>query len=118
MSIPEGKALRATKARVRARVSEFGYPPIHDALVLGVKAPLGAEAFRKAVDLLVATPFEDIHVKDDVIGSVLVRASVLHRITSEKFVDFILRRIKPLMSPEEILHLDLQVEVELDDDER
>jgi hypothetical protein len=113
-----GKALGASKSRVRARVTEFGYPPVHDALVLGSGAPLGAEAFRKAVDLLVNSPFEDIPLQDDIIGSVLVRTSVLRRISKETFVDFVMRRIKPLMSAEEILHLDMQIEVELDDEER
>jgi hypothetical protein len=57
-------------------------------------------------------------MQDDVVGSILVRTSVLRRITREKLVDFVMRRIKPLMSAEEILHLDLQIEVELEDDER
>jgi hypothetical protein len=118
MSEPGGRSVGAVKSRVRARVTEFGYPPIHDALVLGNAAPLGAEAFRKAVNLLVASPFEDIRLEDDVIGGVLVRTSVLRRITKEKLVDFIIRRIKPLMGEDEILHLDLQIEVDLDDDDR
>jgi hypothetical protein len=104
--------------RVRARVTEFGYPPVHDALILGVNAPQGTEAFKKGLGLLVSTPFEHISVKDDIIGSVLVRGSVLRRISAEKFLDFIMRRVKPLMSAEEILHLDMNIEVDLDDDSR
>ena len=107
-----------TKVRVRARVTEFGYPPVHDALILGVNAPQGTEAFKKGLGLLVSTPFEHISVKDDTIGSVLVRSSVLRRISSEKFVDFVMRRVKPLMSSDEILHLDLNIEVDVDDDPR
>ena len=118
----EGKQTGAigneTKVRVRARVTEFGYPPVHDALILGVNAPQGTEAFKKGLGLLVSTPFEHISVKDDIIGSVLVRGSVLRRISSEKFLDFIMRRVKPLMSAEEILHLDMNVEVDLDDEAR
>lgn len=113
----EGK-IPETKSRVRARVTEFGYPPVHDALVLGVKAPLGTEAFKKAVGLLISSPFETLPIKDDVIGSVLVRTSVMRRISSEKFLDFVQRRIKPLMGIEDILHLDLEVEVEIDDEGR
>jgi len=118
MSGGEGRASGISKSRVRARVTEFGYPPVHDALVLGSRAPLGAQAFRKAVDLLVASPFEDIHLQDDVVGSILARTSIMRRIGKEQLVDFVLRRVKPLMSAEEILHLDLEIEVELDDDER
>jgi len=117
-SKPIGTTGNETKVRVRARVTEFGYPPVHDALVLGVNAPQGTEAFKKGLGLLVSTPFEHINVKDDVIGSVLVRSSVLRRLSPEKFVDFIMRRVKPLMSTEEILHLDMSVEVDLDDEAR
>jgi hypothetical protein len=42
----------------------------------------------------------------------------LRRISAEKFLDFVKRRVKPLMSGEEILHLDVHIEVELDDDVR
>lgn len=107
-----------TKVHVRARVTEFGYPPVHDALILGVNAPQGTEAFKKGLGLLVSTPFEQISIKDDTIGSVLVRSSVLRRISPEKLLDFIMRRVKPLMGIEEILHLDMSIEVELDDESR
>lgn len=107
-----------TKVRVRARVTEFGYPPVHDALILGLRAPQGTEAFKKGLGLLVSTPFEHISVKDDIIGSVLIRSSVLRRISSEKFLDFVMRRVKPLMGAEEILHLDMSIEVDVDDDGR
>jgi hypothetical protein len=107
-----------TKVRVRARVTEFGYPPVHDALILGVNAPQGTEAFKRGLGLLVSIPFEHISIKDDIIGSALVRSSVLRRISAEKFLDFIMRRVKPLMSAEEILHLDMNIEVDLDDDAR
>ena len=113
-----GRPAGAMKSRVRARVTEFGYPPVRDALILGTKAPLGTEAFKKAVGLLVASPFQDIAVDDEIIGAMLVRSSVLRRISAEKFLDFVLRRVKPLMSNEEILHLDLQIEVDLEDDDR
>src|SRR5688572_27837582 len=73
------------KSRVSARVTEFGYPPVHDALVLGVHAPLGTEAFKGALGLLVSVPFEHLAVSDDVVGSVLIRSSVLRRISGEKF---------------------------------
>lgn len=106
------------KSRVRARVTEFSYPPVHDALILGVHAPQGSQAFKKGLGLLVSTPFEHLSVSDDVIGSVLVRTSVLRRISAEKFLEFIMRRVKPLMGPEEILHLDISVEVEIEDDGR
>ena len=74
------------------------------------------EAFKKGLGLLVSTPFEQLSIKDDIIGSVLVRSSVLRRISPERLVDFVMRRVKPLMGIEEILHVDMSIEVELDDE--
>jgi len=104
------------RCRIRARVTEFAYPPVHDGVVIGVKAPLGLESFRRAISLLVAAPFEHIHVEDDVVGDILVRSAVLRRIDQGRLLSFVLRQVKPLMTGEEILHLDLQAEVELEDD--
>jgi hypothetical protein len=100
---------------IRARVREFVIPPIHDGLVIGKAAPIGGVAVSKAVQLLVASPFEHMEVNDDVIGDVLVRVGIVRRIPREALVDFVLRRIKPLMGPEEILHLDLEAEITLED---
>lgn len=67
-------------------------PPIRDGLVLGKRSPIGCVAIRKALELLGNTNFTPIELEDEV-------------------VSFVLERIKPLMAPEEILHLDLEVEV-------
>jgi hypothetical protein len=104
------------KCRLRARITEFSYPPVHDGIVIGKSAPLGLEAFRKAISLLVSSPFEQIPVEDEVIGYVLVRAAVLRRLDGDRLLGFILRQIKPLMSGEEILHLDLFAEIEIEED--
>ncbi|MEP7125833.1 MAG: hypothetical protein ABJE95_33185 [Byssovorax sp.] len=105
------------KSRIRARVTEFAYPPVHDGVVIGRTAQLGLEAFRKALDLLVAVPFVHLHVDDDdIVGDVLVRHALLRRVDQAKLLSFVMRKIKPLMSSEEILHLDLQIEVEIDEE--
>jgi len=100
---------------LRARVREFVIPPIHDGLVIGKAAPIGGAAVRKAVQLLVSTPFEHIEVTDDVVGDVLIRSGIVRRVPKEALLDFVLRRIKPLMGADEILHLDLEAEVTLED---
>jgi hypothetical protein len=99
---------------VTARVKEFSIPPIHDGLVLGKRSPIGCAAVRKAIDLLVPCPFEHIEVEDNVISDVLVRATILRRIPKDKLIAFVLEKIKPLMSAEEILHLDLDTEITLE----
>lgn len=99
------------KYTIKARVREFGVPPIHDVLVLGKQSPIGCAAIRKAIEFLVASPFDHIEFQDDVISDLIVRSAIMRRIPKDKLIAFILSQIKPLMAADEILHLDLDVEV-------
>ena len=101
---------------LRARVREFGIPSVRDGIVLGRQSPVGCVAIRNAVGLLGGAPFAHIELEDEVISDVIVRQAILRRIPKEKLIAFVLDRIKPLMGAEEILHLDLEVEVMLEED--
>ncbi len=102
---------RSHKYAINARIREFTLPPISDGLVLGRDAPIGCVAFKKALALLVTAPFEHIELEDDVVSSLFIRKAVLRRVPQEYLVSFVLKRLKPLMGPEEILHLDLSTEI-------
>jgi hypothetical protein len=79
-------------------------------------APIGCTSFCKALELLVTIPFEHIEIDDDVIGDLVVRQAILRKVSKEYLVDFVVQRIKPLMGPEEILHLDLTAEILIEED--
>ena len=102
--------------RLRVRVTEFSVPPVHDALVLGRNAPIGCEAIRRALVLLSAHEFEHIELDDEIIADLIVRKAILLRLPRDRLIDFALRRLKPLLEPGEILHLDLDVEIHLEED--
>jgi hypothetical protein len=94
---------------LRARIKEFLLPPIEDGLVLGIRSPIGHVAVGKALTLLSSTHYQHVPIEDDVISDVLIRSAILRKMPMELVVNFILREIKPLMGPEEILHLDLEI---------
>ncbi len=98
----------------RARLTEFVLPPIDDGLVLGRQSPIGHVAVGKALSLLSTTQFEHVPVEDEVIGDILVRSAILRKISAEQLRKFVLEEIKPLMGPEEIIHLDLKIEIGID----
>jgi len=100
---------------VRLRVQEFGIPPIHDGLVFGKKAPIGCAAFQKALALLQVTPFEHFALEDDVVSDILIRSHILRRVPPERLKALVVRRVKPLMSEDEVIHLDIEAEVFLED---
>lgn len=99
---------------LHARVGEFVLPPIEDGLVLGRLSPIGHVAVGKALSLLTSTPYQHLVVEDDIIGDILVRSAILRKVAGDDLVAFVLREIKPLMGPEEILHLQLEVEVRIE----
>jgi len=47
-----------------------------------------------------------------------VRSAILRKISAEQLRRFVLEEIKPLMGPEEIIHLDLEVEIEIDQESK
>jgi hypothetical protein len=99
------------KKDMRIRLGEFALPPIQDGLVLGQRSPIGHVAVGKALSLLSTTAFTHIPIEDEVIADVLVRSAILRKISVEEIRHLVLEEIKPLMGPEEILHLKLDVEI-------
>ena len=100
---------------VRMQAKEFLIPPVRDCLIVGKKSPIGCVALKKALSLLHGEPFEDLHPDDDVVGDMLVRASILRKLPREKFMALVLKRIKPLMSDNEVVELGIEVELLLED---
>jgi hypothetical protein len=104
------------KHLVKAHIKEFAIPPVRDGLVLGIQSPIGCVAMRRALELLIATPFEHIEMEDDVIKDILVRQAILKRFPKDKLVDFVRRRVKPFMGADEILYLELNSEILIEDE--
>ncbi len=102
------------RSTIRAHLSEFVLPPIDDGLVLGKSSPIGHVAVGKALSLLSTTSFDHIPIEDDIIGDILVRTAIMRKVSKDQIVSFVLNEIKPLMGPEEIIHLDIDVEISLE----
>lgn len=98
-------------AHLAARVRELRIPAIRDGLVLGKNARAGSFAVQKALQLLLDAPFVQLDIDDDIIGCILVRKELLLRVDQTGLIRFVLERIKPMMSGEEILELDLDIEI-------
>lgn len=100
------------KHQISAEVSEYLIPPVKDILILGKNAPIGCIAMRRALELLIKTPYEHIEIKnDEVISDILVRQPLLRRIPKETLLQFVMHNIKPLLDPEEVLHVTIDVKV-------
>jgi hypothetical protein len=99
------------KIHISVRVGEYAIPPLKDMLVMGKDAPIGCIAMRRAIELLIKTPFEHIELEDEVISDLLVRQHLLRRVPKDVLVSYVLTHIKPLMAAEEVLHAEIDIEV-------
>ncbi len=100
---------------VKIKLREFIIPPINDALIIGKNAPIGSEAMRRALSLLHGAPFDMIKVDDDIVSEILVRNTILKKIQQENFIKLIIKKVKPFMSIDEVIHLDILVEMFFED---
>ena len=101
---------------IRVRIKPLDIPPIKDGLVIGVRAAIGADAMQRTLQLVSNEKFELITFKEDeIISHALVRLAVLKKVSKAKMTDFILARLKPLMTEGEILMLDIDVEMVVED---
>ena len=98
---------------INARITEYAMPPVQDALAVGSKAPVGCLALRRALALLINIPYRHIELDDPILSDILIREPVLKRVSEAQVKEFFLNHVKPLMDPSEVLHLQLEVEVQI-----
>ncbi len=99
------------KFLLTAKIKEFSIPPITDGLVIGKDAAIGVSALQKALRLLIPEEFDHIEIQDEIINSMLIRCSITRRLSEKRVVAFLLDQIKPLMTADEILHIQLDTEI-------
>ena len=105
----------AAEKLIRVRVRALEIPPIKDGLVIGRDAAIGGEAMLRTLRLMTHEKFDRILLKDDIIQEVIVRSAVLRKLGRERLMEFIVGRIKPVMSDTELLMLDIEVELVIED---
>ena len=96
---------------LQARIKEFAIPPITDGLVIGREASIGTVALQKALNLLIPDHFEHLIIDDEIIADVLIKSILLRRLTKDRLVKFIMGQVKPFMSAQDILQVQLDLEI-------
>jgi hypothetical protein len=97
---------------VRVRLKALEIPPVKDGIVIGKRAPIGAEAMLRTLKLMSNEQFVHLPIKgDDIMSDAIVREAVLRKLKREKLYAFMAKRIRPLMADNELLMLDMEIEV-------
>jgi len=105
----------ASEKLIRVRLRALEIPPIKDGLVIGRDAAIGGEAMLRTLRLMTHEKFERITLKEEIIQEVIVRTAVLKKLGQDRLIEFVLNRIKPIMSETELLMLDIEVELVIED---
>jgi hypothetical protein len=101
---------------IRVRVASLAIPPIKDGLIIGKRAAIGAEAMERTLQLVSHEAFESVAMPpSDVISHAFIRTAILRKVSRQKLIDFIMRKFQPIMTENEILLLDIEVELVLED---
>jgi hypothetical protein len=108
--------LAAVKEQLlRLRVKEFEMPPIKDGMIIGKRAPIGAEAMERCLTLLCTDDFTRLKLEnDEIVDAIFIRSALLKRVSSERILELVRTSLKPMMTATEILMMDLQLEITLE----
>ena len=111
-SIPTGTAEQSIRVRVKA----LEIPPIKDGIVIGRDAAIGGEAMVRTLRLMTNEKFERFPIaKDEILQDVIVRAAIVRKLGRERILKFVMDRIKPVMTENELLMLDIDIELVIED---
>jgi len=101
------------KFLINARVNEFTIPPITDGLIVGTHAPIGVNALKKALNILIPENFELLNINDEVIGDILMKSTIVRRMGQDRIVYFLMNQVKGFMTKEDIFHIKMEVEISI-----
>ncbi|MBI2193473.1 MAG: hypothetical protein HYU36_15970 [Planctomycetes bacterium] len=101
----------ARQANLTMRFTQFRLPPVQDALVIGRRAPVGANAIGRAFQEMVPGIYRLIKMDHSVVEAVMIRESDLQKIPETELVPRILRQVDKLMGDTDTLHVAIGIEI-------
>ncbi len=99
------------KAIIDFAFQRFSLPPIQDALVIGRRAPVGANGVERAFRELTPGIYKLVHVDHPIIEAVLVRESDLRKIPQQDLVGRIVEHAGSIMDASDALHVKMDITV-------
>lgn len=107
----ENSEILAMTADLTMTFSRFALPPIHDALVIGKRARIGANSIARSLQEMTPGMFKLCRVEHPIVEAVLVRESDLRKIPEKKLIPRILAHAERIMDETDSLHVEIRIEV-------
>lgn len=99
------------KAEINLKLSEFENPPMRDALVIGRRAPIGAEAAKCMATAVSPGRFIVIPINDKIIETIVFRKGLLQLVPQEQLVPIIREEAGRIMQQEDVIKFDIDVNI-------
>lgn len=96
---------------MQIRFTRYEVPPLKDALIIGKRAPIGANSISRAFDELSPGMFTLIRLDHPVIEAVLIRLSDLRKLPQNELLNRLLRQANQIMDDSDTLHVTLDFEI-------
>src|SRR5262245_45303165 len=109
-------AIPQRRINIQLRFTRYEVPPLRDALIVGKRAPVGANSISRAFEELSPGTFILIRVEHPVVEAVLIRASDLRKLPQQELVSRLLRQADEMMDESDTLHVTLDFEIVIDEE--
>ena len=114
----EERSYAAPQRRInlQLRFTRYEVPPLKDALLIGKRAPVGANSISRAFEELTPGVFTLIHLEHPVIEGVLIRTSNLSKLPQAELVRRLLHQADQIMDESDTLHVALDFELIIEEE--
>lgn len=118
--MPESADRRETspqrRINLQLRFTQYNLPPLDSALIIGKRAPVGANGISRAFQELSPATFRLIPVDHSVAEAVLVRVSDLRKLPQQELISRLLQLADEIMDETDTMHVALKFEVIVDEE--
>jgi hypothetical protein len=99
------------KINLELRFTQYHLPPLDDALIIGRRAPVGANSISRAFEELSPGSFRLISVEHHVAEAILIRVSGIRKLPEAELVRRLLVQADQMMDETDTLHVKLHYEI-------
>jgi hypothetical protein len=110
-SVERGYTAPQRRVNIQLRFTRYELPPLKDALIIGKRAPVGAQSINRAFQELLPGAFLLIPVEHPTVEAVLVRTSDLRKLPQQELLSRLLRQADQMMDESDTLHVALEFEM-------
>lgn len=101
------------RAEISIRMSQFEIPPMQDVLLVGKRAPIGAEAVRRMVDAVSPEQYEIIRMEHEIFEAAVLRRSLVKLVPQEKLMKIILEEGERVAVQDSVIKAQVNIVIQI-----